>query len=55
MYWLGNDEGLRAYSAYEAFGYAYSVVVFDRRVTETTGKEREYWVRVREALDRVAG
>jgi len=55
MYWVERDERLRAYSAYEAFGYEYAVNAFDKRVSETTGGEQAYWVRVREALDKVAG
>lgn len=55
MYWLANDWRLRAYSYYEAVGYTRAMVSIEYRIDETKGAERWYWVRVREALDIVAG
>lgn len=55
MYWLANDWRVRAYSYYESIGYEQAVSSIEQRLTQTAGQERFYWVRVREALDKVAG
>ena len=49
-----NDERVRAASAYDSVGYTRAAASFDKRVADSVGAEREYWLRVRAALELVA-